>query len=219
MNSRRTRGFAVAFGAAAGAVLGAGLVSNAVAQADDMATLPVPPFDRPDGGSFYHPPGIGGDWTNVEDSKYPPYEVQYDQAYTLPDGDYEIHGVAPHPDFPEQWFYYASEQVTSSNGVAPAVGTEWNYESFQIPFLGSDYAVFQNISMTTPAGMVDAFTWEQPLWFNDFYYGPTGIFDYLIHNVGLPSETVIPIIYIPAEMSPAGAADFSTLWSDLLGTL
>jgi hypothetical protein len=220
MNSHRICGFAIV-GAVAGAVLGAALLASPAAFADDVATLPVPPFDPPSGSSFYLPPGTGGDWTNVEDSNFPLYEVQYDQAYTVPDGSYEIHGVQePYGGPPEPAFNYSSEQVISSDGVAPAVGTEWNYEQFQIPSFGFEYGIFENTSLTTPAGTVDAFEWLQyPPWANDFYNGPAGIFDYLVTDIGTPEQTAIPIIDIPADASSGAAAEFSTLWADLLGTL
>jgi hypothetical protein len=73
-----------------GLQLGAALLATPMAYADDVATLPIPPFDP--NTTFLVPPGIGGDWTNVEEIK-PEFEVQYDQTYTLPDGSYEIHGV------------------------------------------------------------------------------------------------------------------------------
>jgi hypothetical protein len=220
MNSGRICGFAIA-GAVAGAVLGAAMLASPMAYADDVATLPIPPFDPPRGDSFYLPPGTGGDWTNVQDSLFPSYEVQYDQAYTLPDGSYEIQGVKePYGGGPpEPSYYYASEQVISSDGVAPAVGTEWNYETFQIPEPGFEYGLFVNTSLTTSAGTVDAFEWEPSLWVNDFYSGPAGTFDYLVYNIDTPEQTAIPIIDIPATTSTAAAADFGTLWSELLGTL
>ena len=86
------------------------------------------------------------------------------------------------------------------------MGTEWSGETFQIPSWGFEYGLFENSSLTTSAGMVDAFTSLQAPWSNDFYDGPAGIFDYWVND-------------IPAETSSAAAADFSTLWSDLLGTL
>jgi hypothetical protein len=210
---------AIGLGGAAATALSAALLAGPVAYADDVATLPIPPFDPASGASFYLPPGTGAAWTNVEDSGFPSYEVQYDQAYTVADGSYEIHGVQePYGGPPEPSFNYSSEQVISSDGVAPAVGTEWNYEQFQIPSFGFEYGIFENTSLTTPAGTVDAFESLQSPWANDFYSGPAGIFDYWVNGVGTPNETAIPIIDMPAETSTAAAADFSTLWSDLLTT-
>lgn len=211
---------AIVLGGAAAVALGVALLASPAAYADDLPILPIPPFDPPSGASFYLPPGTGGDWTNVVDSGFPSYEVQYDQAYTLPDGSYETQGVQePYGEFPESSFYSSSEQVISSDGVAPAVGTEWNYQQYLIPAFGNLYGIYENTSLTTPAGTVDAFEWLQSPWANDFYNGPAGIFDYWVTGVGTANETAIPIIDMPAETSSAAAADFSTLWSDLLGTL
>jgi len=220
MSSRRIRGFVIIVAAAAGAILGVALPNSPAADADVLPTLPVPPFDPPSGASFYLPPGTGGDWTNVQDSGFPSYEVQYDQAYTLPDGSYEIQGFQePYNGPPGDGFLSASEQVISSDGVAPAVGTEWNYEQYLIPAFGNQYGIFENTSLTTSAGTVDAFESLQSPWANDFYSGPAGTFDYLVYDVGTPEQTAIAIIDMPATASTAAAADFSTLWSELLGTL
>jgi hypothetical protein len=216
MSSRRLRGFAVALGAA-GAILGAALLASPAAFADDVATLPIPPFDPLYGNAIFLP-GAGEDWTNVQNSGYPSYEVQYDQTYTLPDGSYEIHGILePYPGDPYTTFSSGSEQVISSEGVAPAVGTEWTGESYVIPAFGDQFSIFANTSLTTSAGTVDLFAWQQPPdWANEFYSGPAGIFDDIVNYNG---STVIPIIDMPATASTAAAADFSTLWADLLGTL
>jgi hypothetical protein len=219
VSSRRIRGFAIIIAAAAGAVLGAALLNSPAAHADVLPTLPVPPFD-PNNDDPLGLPGTGGDWTNVQDSGFPSYEVQYDQTYTIPDGSYEIQGVQePYGGPPEPWFNYDSAQVISSDGVAPAVGTEWNGETFQIPSFGFEYGLFENTSLTTSAGMVDAFESLQAPWANEFYSGPAGIFDYWVNGVGTPNITAIPIIDMPATASTAAAADFSTLWSELFGAL
>jgi hypothetical protein len=216
MSSRRIRGFVIIVAAAAVAIVGVALLNSPAADADVLPTLPIPPFDPPSGISFYLPPGTGGDWTNVEYSGFPSYEVQYDQAYTLPDGSYEIQGVQePYGGPPGDGYLSASEQVISSDGVAPAVGTEWNYEQYLIPAFGNQYGIFENTSLNTSAGTVDAFESLQAPWANDFYSGPAGTFDYLVDDVGTPEQTAIPIIDMPAETSSAAAADVSTLWSDL----
>lgn len=217
----RPQGIAIVVGAAASAFLGAVLLASPPAHADDLPTLPIPPFDTPSGDAFYSPPGTAGDWTNIVASGFPSYEVQYEQAYTLPDGNYEIQGIqGPYPQSPYESFYSSSEQVISSDGLAPAVGTEWNYQQFVIPAFGNDYGIYENTSLTTPAGTVDAFEWLQyPPSANDYYNGPAGIFDYWVTGVGTGDETAIPIIDMPAETSSAATADFGTLWSELLGTL
>jgi hypothetical protein len=216
MNSRVICGFAIV-GAAAGAVVSVALLAGPAAHADDVATLPIPPFDPLYGNAIFLP-GAGGDWTNVQNSGYPSYEVQYDQAYTLPDGNYEIHGILePYPGDPYTTFSSGSEQVISSEGVAPAVGTEWTGESFVIPAFGDQFSIFANSSLTTSAGTVDLFTWQQaPVWANEFYSGPAGIFDDIVNY---NASTAIPIIDLPATASTGAAADFGTLWSELFGTL
>lgn len=215
MNSHHICGFAVV-GAVAGAVLGAAFLASPPAYADDVATLPIPPFDPLYGNAIFLP-GVGGDWTNVQNSGYPSYEVQYDQAYTLPDGSYEIHGIGePYGGGPLTAFSSGSLEVISSDGVAPPVGTEWSGESFVIPAFGDQFSIWANSSLTTSAGTVDLFTWQQsPVWANEFYSGPAGIFDDIVNY---NASTVIPIIDMPADNSSVAAADFGTLWSDLLGT-
>jgi hypothetical protein len=209
VSSRRISVIAIIVAAAAGAILGVALLNSPDADADVLPTLPIPPFDPPNG---FFLPGTGGDWTNVEDSGFPSYEVQYDQAYTVPDGSYEIQGVQePYPGLPEDAFSSGSEQVISSDGMAPAVGTEWNYEQYLIPAFGNQYGIFANSSLTTSAGTVDAFEWLPSDSVNDFYSGPAGTFDYLVYDVGTPEQAAIPIIDMPAETSSAAAADFSTL--------
>jgi hypothetical protein len=196
--------------------MGAAMLASPAAYADDVATLPIPPWDPSHGDPIFLP-GTGGDWTNVE---YVGSEIQYDQTYTLPDGSYEIHAVQdPYNAFPEPWFDYGSEQVISSEGVAPPVGTELTGGDVQIPSWGFEYGLFEYSTLTTSAGMVDIVQSLQAPWANEFYSGPAGIFDYWVNGVGTGQETVTPIIDMPATASAGAAADFSTLWSDLLGTL
>lgn len=212
-------GFGVALGAAAGVVLGAALLNGPMAYADDAATLPIPPFDPNHCASCFLP-GTGGDWTNVDYSGFPLWEIQYDQTYTLPDGSYEIHVFQdPYNGPPEPWFDYSSAQVISSDGVAPPVGTEWTGGDVQIPSWGFEYGLFEYSALTTPAGMLDILHSLQAPWANEFYEGPAGTFDYWVNGVGTGHETVTAIIDMPATASSGAAADFSTLWPELLGTL
>jgi hypothetical protein len=225
MRRRRIRGFAVVVAAAAGAILGVALLASPVAYADDVATLPVPPFDPTNvtaANSPLGPPALsGGVPTNLEDSTiFDGQQLQWDAAYTLPDGSYETHSVGDTYGEPENFFEQDSDVVTASEGVAPAVGTEWDQSIFWLPSGGYSLELYVNASMTTSAGTVDVFTPENlpflSAWSNEFYNGPAGTFDDLVSYNG---ATVIPIIDMPAETSSAAAADFSTLWSDLVGTL
>jgi hypothetical protein len=224
MRRRRIRGFAVV-GAAVGAILGGALLAGPAAYADDVATLPVPPFDPTNVtavNSPLGPPAVsGGVPTNVEDSPiFDGQQLQSDAAWTLPDGSYETHFVGDTYGEPENFFEQDSDVVTASEGVAPAVGTEWDQSIFWLPSFGYELELYVNASMTTSAGTVDVFTPENiPFlsnWSNEFYSGPAGLFDDLVSANG---ATAIPIIDIPAEASSAAAADVSTLWSDLVGTL
>lgn len=217
------RGFGVALGAA-GVVLGAALLNSPMAYADDVATLPVPPInttgDSNVTGPFDPPvvtsgPPTNEEWSTISDGE----QLQYDQAWTLSHGSYETHQQDDVYGIPESYSEHDSTVVTASDGVAPPVGTEWDTSIYWLPSWGYSQEVAINYSLTTSAGTVDVFTPQTipfSAWSNEFYNGPAGTFDYLVHFNG---DTAIPIIYIPAEMSPGAAADFSALWSDLLGTL
>ncbi|MGB6208153.1 hypothetical protein [Mycobacterium sp.] len=223
MSFSRICGFAIA-GAAAGAMLGAALLASPMAYADDVATLPVPPFNPfqvSNVNAPLGPPGLTAVTTNEEWSTIPGGEqLQYDEAWTLSDGSYETHQLDDVYGIPESYFEHDSTVVTASEGVAPPVGTEWDTSIFWLPSWGYSQELFINYSLTTSAGTVDVLSPQYiPLlaaWSNEFYNGPAGIFDDLVSNNG---AAVIPIIDIPADTSSAAAADFSTLWSDLLGTL
>jgi hypothetical protein len=223
MNSRRICGFAIV-GAVAGAVLGAALLASPTAYADDIATLPIPPIDPFNvsvNGPLAPPAVTAGPPTNEESSTiFDGQQLQYDEALTLSHGSYETHQVDDVYGVPETYFEHDSTVVTASEGVAPAVGTEWDHSYFWLPSWPYSLELYVNNSMTTSAGTVDVFTPQNiPLlseWSNEFYNGPAGIVDDLVYQNG---ATVIPLIDIPADTSSAAAADFSTLWSDLLTTL
>jgi hypothetical protein len=223
MRRRGLTALAIVLGGA-GTVLGAALLTGPAAHADDLATLPVPPFDPSQVNSIYAvPPGLqDGLPTNSEQFNFFLYQQQqWDQAWTVSDGSYETRHVGDNFGLPEPFFVNDSDQVTASDGVAPAVGTEWDQSIFQLPGPGYETVLFENTSLTTSAGTVDTFTPENipflAAWSNEFYSGPAGMFDDLVSQNG--AATVIPIIDIPAEASPGAAADVSTMWSDLVGTL
>jgi hypothetical protein len=220
---RRSCGFAIVV-AVAGAVLGAASLASPMAYADDVATLPIPPFDPFDASNVNAPLGppvvtsvltTNEEWSTIPDGQ----QLQYDEAWTLSDGSYETHQLDDVYGIPENYFEHDSTVVTASDGVAPPVGTEWDTSIFWLPSWGYSQELFINYSLTASAGTVDVFSPQYiPLlaaWSNEFYNGPAGIFDDLVSNNGV---AVIPIIDIPADTSSAAAADFSTLWSDLLGT-
>jgi hypothetical protein len=209
---------------AGGAVVAAatGVAAAPAAHADELPPLPVPPFNLqnlPEG--FFNPPGSLGVPTNVEKFSIPGLytSLQQDNPYSVSDGSYETHLI-------EQIFgggvssvaYTSeSEQVIASDGLAPAVGTEWDFSGLTaelIPGVFLPTQVFLDSSLTTSAGTADVFSVLGLE--NDFYDGPAGIFDYLGFNQN--EASFIPIIDIPAETSPAAATDFSALWSDLLAT-
>lgn len=210
-----------------------GVVGAAAAHADDLPTLPLPPFNPPPG--YFTLPGTPGVPTHVESFSIPGLysTVAQDNSYSVPDGSYQTHfveqtfgGAPPLPSvggggsaggngFPAIGF--GTEQVTASDGAAPAVGTEWDLTGLQAPLIlgvpGAMSQLMLDSRLTTPEGTADLF-WILGLE-NDFYYGPAGIFDY----VGfLGNEaSFVPIIDIPAAGAPA--ADFAMSWPELLGTL
>jgi hypothetical protein len=220
---RRICGFAIV-GAVAGAVLGAALLASPTAYADDVATLPIPPIDPFNvsvNGPLSPPAVAAGPMTNEESSTiFDGHQLQYDVALTLSHGSYETHQVDAVYGVPETYFEHDSTVVTASEGVAPAVGTEWDNSYFWLPSWPYSLELYVNNSMTTSAGTVDVFTPQNiPLlseWSNEFYKGPAGIFDDIVSANG---ATAIPIIDIPATASTGAAADLGTLWSELLGTL
>jgi hypothetical protein len=217
MNSGRICGFGIV-GAVAGAVLGAALLSGPAAYADDVATLPIPPFDPSQVG--FELPGTAGAPTNWESSFFPYlyYGHQWDVPYTVADGSYEIqHNEDRYFGDPLSLFWSHSDKVIASDGIAPAVGTQWDgsYVELSNGLFASYF--FENTSLTTSAGVADIFIPVQNWgWENDFYYGPAGTFDYLVNFY---DGGVVPIFEFPADGAPTAAADFSTQWSDLVGAL
>jgi hypothetical protein len=212
-------GVVLVAGAVAAAAIGA--AAAPAAHADDLPPLPVPPFNMqnlPEG--FFNPPGSLGVPTNVEKFSIPGLytSLQQDNPYSVSDGSYETHlieqifGGGP----PSVTYTSESEQVTASDGLAPAVGTEWDNSFLTASLLPGllPTQLFLDSSLTTSAGTADVFMVLGLE--NDFYDGPAGIFDYLGFNGN--EASFIPIIDIPAETSPAAATDFSALWSDLLAT-
>lgn len=211
---------------AVGAAVLVALTGAPAAHADDLPVLPTPPFNLPAG--FFTAPGTPGAPTNAEDFTIPAlYSSQeQDNTYALTDGSYETRlvrtlvggvsgGGAGGNGLPALGF--STEQVTSSDGAAPAVGAQWDTTGLALPLLfgvpGAVSQVLEDSRLTTSAGTVDMF-----MLFgleNDFYYGPAGIYDY----VGFRGNeaSFIPLIDIPADGS--SGADFSALWPELTATL
>lgn len=217
MDVRNARGIAVMLGAVAGAVLVGGLGAGPVAHAASLPTLPVPPW-------FQHVPafdlpGTAGAITNDVRVFIPLFDdgERWDQAYTVPDGSYSVHHIQDHIGFlPIPFLISSSDEVIASDGLAPAVGTTWD-EWYVRVYSGLSYTYpLYATSLTTEAGAASIFSLPNLGWDNDFYYGPAGMFDYLVN----PNDgTVIPIFEFPADGAQSAAADFSTMWSDLLATL
>ena len=200
-----------------------------MAYADDIATLPLLPINPLDisinEGTPLAPPVAETDSrTPLEYSTIPSgHEIQYDDTYTLSGGNYETHSVLNvYGQYGPTFFEQDSEVVTASHGIAPPVGTEWDQSIVSLPIGGDSFSLYADTSMTTPDGTVDVLTPDSVLlpasleYSNEYYNGPAGIFDDLVSSNG---ATVIPIIDLPADSAPGAAAEVSTLWSELLGTL
>jgi hypothetical protein len=186
-------------GATAGALLSAALFGSAVAQADDLPTLPVPPFSPYD----FTPVGTAGAITNSVGSGG---IYHYDQAYTLPDGSYEV--LFNHTDLfdPEPFYSDVSDQVISSDGVAPAVGTYWDSSQFALPSFGFSFALFNNSILSTPDGFVDSFDVTNSDFANIFYQGPAGTIDYLVNGYGTAEGPTYTLLFdFPAAGDTAAA--------------
>lgn len=211
---------------AAGAAVVVALTGSPAAHADDLPVLPTPPFNLPAG--FFTTPGTPGAPTNTEDFTIPWLYSSHDQdnSYSLTDGSYETHlvrtlfggstgSIGGGNGLPALGF--TTDQVTASDGAAPAVGAQWDNAGLTMPLLfgvpGAVSQVLGDSRLTTSAGTADVF-----MLFgleNDFYDGPAGIFDY----VGFRGNeaSFIPLIDIPADGS--SGADFSALWPELPATL
>jgi hypothetical protein len=191
MSTRRSA-TATLLGAAAGALLSAALLNGPVAYADDTATLPVPvpPFDI---GKFELqtlPPGLAGTETITGGDMNTGY---FEQPYTTTDGDYVVQGTDTRY---EPLYVDVSEHVISSDGVAPAVGTSWEYSQF-----GGDYDFYDTGQLTNADGTFDI---VRTLGIDNVYYqGPDGTIDYLI-NGNDPSQ-FIQLFDIPAAGDTAAA--------------
>jgi hypothetical protein len=202
MSIARLPATATLLAATAGALLSAALLGSPVASADDLPTLPVPPFDPLENYDYFNPIGTAGAITNSVggDSLY-----HFDQAYALSDGSYEVLDSHTALFLPEPFYIDDSQQVISSDGVAPAVGTVWDNSSVQIPSFGFSYALFDNSSLTTPDGTVDSFIVPNSDWANIYYQGPAGTIDYLVHDFGTPDVSYTPIFDIPAAGDTAAS--------------
>jgi hypothetical protein len=197
MSIVRRSATATLLGAAAGALL----LGSPVASADDLATLPVPPYDP----SYFFAPGTAGAITNAVYDDNGAYQFDnYDQAYTVSDGSYEIHDA--HIKLFSYLPFYEddSQQVIASDGVAPAVGTTWDNSSLDIPSFGNYLEIYNNSILTTPDGMVDELFTNSP-WANIYYQGPAGTIDYLVHDYGAPDVSYTPVFDIPAAGDTAAS--------------
>lgn len=127
MGTARATITASILGAATGAMLSVALFGD-VAHADVLPTLPVPPFDYDQYYYLYYPSNYGtpGDITNDVGTRTD-FSESFDQAYSSPTGSFEVHEIAIHPLFQYSGLYADyTETVTSSDGVAPAVGTTFD---------------------------------------------------------------------------------------------
>lgn len=191
MIHRRIGGMALV-GAAAGAVIGAALISSPTAYADPPPVPPVNPFD------VFIPPGDEGFPTDTQVSSIPylytfhteniPYTV-FDQGHNVV-GTYDIHQTGQIAGLlPEIGLVDESNVVTDSTGAAPAVGTEWDATGLGLLFPQFDF--FENMSMSSPDGTsADLFVLLDVA--NYFSSGPAGIVD----ELGFPG-IFVPIIDIP----------------------
>jgi hypothetical protein len=194
MSTRRSA-TATLLGAAAGALLSAALLGGPVAHADDIATLPVPapPFDIGKLELQLLPPGLAG--TETITGGVPNSGVDtFQQAYTTTDGDYVVQGTETHY---EPLYVDVSEHVISSDGVAPAVGTSWEYSDFG----STDFGIYDAGQLTTADGTVDLFG---TLGYDNIYYqGPDGTIDYLVN--GHDPSQFIQLFDFPAAGDTAAA--------------
>lgn len=205
----RLAGIAVVIGGAAGAFLGAALLTSPAAYAD-AAPSPV---------DFELPGSPGVDSPIQQFGLCPLYCTgQFDTPWTIYDqntgdvlGDYETHAS----NLQALFLSSSSEQVIDSTGAAPAVGSLWNMSDLGIPvFFGPVAGLFeplQNFYESDPTGvMQDLFQinfGSAAVFGNYFSTGPTGTLDELIFL----TNYVVPILDIPA----AASTDAGSLWSDI----
>jgi hypothetical protein len=225
--ARRSAAATTVLGAAAGALLSAALLGGPVAHADVFPTLPVPPFDYDKLYDIFYPEHYGtmGDITNGVGSETD-FSSSFDQAYSAPMGSFEVHEVGIHPLYQLPGIYGDyTETVTSSSGVAPAVGTVFNDSYSQLDLgLGGTYTLFNDLNLTTPDGTVGVFLFGNSGWENQYYQGPAGTADYLVNGYGTPDGVTYTLFDFPAAgdtaaaINPAdlaGLADAHSLAADI----
>lgn len=200
---------ATLLGATAGALLSAALLGGPIAHADVLPTLPVPPFEYDKDYYLFNPSyyGTQGDITNSVGTETS-FSSSYDQAYSTPTGSFEVHEIDTHPFFQAPGLYIDhAETVTSSDGVAPAVGTVFDDSYSQLDLgLGGNIPVFDHLSLTTPDGMVDDILFGNSGWENEYYQGPAGTMDYLVNDYGTADGPTYTLLFdIPAAGDSAAA--------------
>lgn len=221
MNRQGIAGFAVIVGAAAGAVLGASLLSSPLAYAQPAV---------PTSNDIFFPPGGGGTPTDVDEVTSALYtSIKENVPYTIyQDGtvnvignyqvvrDYEaLGGFGP-------IYENNLQQAFDGTGTAPTDGTIWEQTSAGMQFGIGRINFFENFYTSDPNGatqdlfQIDFLT--NPLVANYYSSGPDGIFDVLL----FPGGVHVPIIDIPAAETMTASVDpgdFGALWSDLAGLL
>ncbi len=232
MSTRRSA-TATLLGATAGALLSAALFSSTVAYADVLPTLPVPPFVYDQYYYLFSPSDYGtpGDITNGVGTETD-FSDSYDQAYSSPTGSFEVHEIDTHPFFQAPGLYIDhAVTVTSSDGVAPAVGTVFDDSYSQLDLgLGGNIPVFDHLSLTTPDGMVDDILFGNSGWENEYYQGPAGTMDYLVNDYGTADGPTYTLLFDfpaagdtaaainPADLVGLGdAGSLTTLLADIQG--
>jgi hypothetical protein len=197
MRNARRSATAALLGATAGALLSSALLGGPIAHADD---LPVPPFDYDQNFGAFLPSGSGTPGAITNGSPYNPDVTSFDQAYATPgSGSFEVHET----DTNLIIYNDETQQVISSDGAAPAVGTVWDNSEFHFPIGTADFEIYSTSSLTTPDGMVDVFSTNGP-WDNIYYQGPDGNLDYLVDQYD-PSQAAIQVFDFPAAGDTAAA--------------
>lgn len=220
MNSRRIRNFAIALGAAAGALMGAALPLSPVAHSDnpfqfpDLTDIGPPgnevPIDVQTSGLFplYWTTQGTVEYAIIEPSGHagPTYDATVNNEFLLL-GSLEN----------------SMTQVTDTTAGAPAVGTLWDGSGFSIPiFLGMypiQWPVLGNAYESDPTGTIrDFFQLDVGVQLGNYFSsGPAGTLDELTFSgPGFPFfPFAIPILDIPATASTGAATDAGALLPEL----
>jgi hypothetical protein len=234
MNSRRVHGFAVVLGAA-GAIMGAALLSSPVAYADGPPPLPFGLQPFPD----IFPPGSPGEPTDSEVSGIPYlfWDNQETVPYSIADinplqfGDYVANqeistalGFNINGAFFPNYAFFSNDwmQVIDSTGAAPAVGTVFDESTFAVPIISPGppflfpLPVLQSFYESDPTGTTQELFQIDILNVglgNYISTGPAGLLDELtVEGIG---NFAIPILDIPASASTGAATDAGALLPDV----